>query len=194
MCSPLLIFAKIKCRGVARLFKMRGRQGELRGKGGERPDRDSKWRLSIDLCTKCNFIWGAREEQSFCQRGSHPPPPLATPLTKCTKFHSQNKDIHVSSINTGIYLKYRSTHRLISVLCETDSWVRWCCVAFKHHFQTIKGHWLHSKKHVTLFLGIIWFICWCYGYHNKKYPILHVTTSFSQEQAVNPFHRAFHTH
>ena len=45
-------------RGVARLFKMRGRQGGsgLRGGGA---DWDSKWQLSIDLCTKCNFISGA---------------------------------------------------------------------------------------------------------------------------------------
>ena len=39
---------------------MKGQQGGLRGEqGGERgADRDSKWRLSIDLCTKCNFIGG----------------------------------------------------------------------------------------------------------------------------------------
>ena len=34
------------------------------GKGGVRDEQgaawDPKWRLSIDLCTKCNFIWGAR--------------------------------------------------------------------------------------------------------------------------------------
>ena len=54
-------------RGVARLFKMRGRQG-----GGAHEwaggDWDSKWQLSmIDLCTKCNFILRARGGQSFCQ-------------------------------------------------------------------------------------------------------------------------------
>ena len=60
-------------------FQNRGRQGGLRGEQGA--DWDSKWRLSIYLCTKCNFIWG-QGGQSFCQRGSRPPPPpsLATPL------------------------------------------------------------------------------------------------------------------
>ena len=60
--------------GVARLFKMRGRQGGLRGERGE-ADRDSKWRLSIDLCTKCNFIWGARGGAEFLTRGGGCPPP-----------------------------------------------------------------------------------------------------------------------
>ena len=66
-------------RGVNRLFKIGGGKG---GSGVSRgADWDSKWRLSIYLCTKCNFIWG-QGGQSFCQRGSRPPPPpsLATPL------------------------------------------------------------------------------------------------------------------
>ena len=43
-------------RGLARLFKMWGSKG---GPGVSRGDNwDSKWQLSIDLCTKCNFIWG----------------------------------------------------------------------------------------------------------------------------------------
>ena len=58
-------------RGVARLFKMKGQQGGLRGEqGGERgADRDSKWQLSIDLCTKCNFIWGGQEGSRVSARG-----------------------------------------------------------------------------------------------------------------------------
>ena len=66
-------------RGLARLFKMRGRQGGSRvSRGGA--DWDSKWQLSIDFCTKCNFIWGEEGGQSFCQGGGRPRPPLATPL------------------------------------------------------------------------------------------------------------------
>ena len=59
----------------------RGAQG---GAGGA--DWDSKWQLSIDLCTKYNFIWGKRGGrvsapggQSFCQ-GAVAPHPLTTPL------------------------------------------------------------------------------------------------------------------
>ena len=63
--------------GVVRLFKMRGRQGGLMGVW-EGADWDSKWWLSIDLCTKCNFIWGVRGH-SFCQ-GAVAPCPLAMPL------------------------------------------------------------------------------------------------------------------
>ena len=37
-------------------------------------DWDSKWRLSIDLCTKCNFIWG-REGDRVSDRGRSPPAP-----------------------------------------------------------------------------------------------------------------------
>ena len=59
-------------RGVARLFKMRGRQGGLRGEQGA--DRDSKWRLSIDLCTKCNFIWGGKRGAEFLPEGAVAPP------------------------------------------------------------------------------------------------------------------------
>ena len=68
-------------RGVVRLFKMRGRQGGLRGGGGA--DWDSKWRLSIDLCTKCNLIWEAREGAEFVPGAVEPPLlPLAMPLLK----------------------------------------------------------------------------------------------------------------
>ena len=66
----------IQSGALARLFKMKGRQG---GSGVSRgADWDSKWRLSIDLCTKCNFIWG-REGAEFLPGGGRPPPPLATP-------------------------------------------------------------------------------------------------------------------
>ena len=51
----------------------RGAQGWARG-----ADWDPKWRLSIDLCTKCYFIGGQEGGQSFCQGGWLPPcpPPL----------------------------------------------------------------------------------------------------------------------
>ena len=61
------IFAEIRIRGIARLFKIRGWQvghGEGRGKGkGEGADWDSKLRPSVDPYTKCHFIWGR------CNRG-----------------------------------------------------------------------------------------------------------------------------
>ena len=59
-------------RGVARLFKMRGGKGDSGASGGG-ADWHSKWRLSIDLCTKCNFIggWGGR----VSARGRSPPAP-----------------------------------------------------------------------------------------------------------------------
>ena len=37
-------------------------------------DWDSKWWLSIDLCTKCNFIWG-REGGRVSARGQLPSAP-----------------------------------------------------------------------------------------------------------------------
>ena len=74
------LYAKSKnCIGVARFFKMRGGKGGLRGKQGG--DWDSKCRLSIDLCTKCNFIWG-REGGKVSVRPPLSPPP-ATPLKNC---------------------------------------------------------------------------------------------------------------
>ena len=39
--------------GIARLFKVK-RQGDAG------VDWDSKWRLSIDPCAKCHFIWGRK--------------------------------------------------------------------------------------------------------------------------------------
>ena len=65
-------------RGVARLFKMRGRQGGLRDEQG--CWLGLKWQLSINLCTKCNFIWGAE----FLSGGSHPPPPRYTTALQLT--------------------------------------------------------------------------------------------------------------
>ena len=55
---------------------MRGRQGGLKGEQ-RGADRDSIWRLSIDLCTKCNFIWGARGGggRVSARRGGCPPAP-----------------------------------------------------------------------------------------------------------------------
>ena len=66
-------FLTIYPRGVGRLFKMRGRQGGRTSERGGGADWDSKLQLSIDFCTKCNFIWGARG-------GRRPLLPLATPL------------------------------------------------------------------------------------------------------------------
>ena len=45
-------------------------------------DWDSKWRLSIDLCTKCNFIWGARGGR-VSARGRSPPAPFPLWLRHC---------------------------------------------------------------------------------------------------------------
>ena len=47
----LLLFITV-FRGIARLFKMRGVKG-----GSGRADQESNWRLSIDLSTKCHFIF-----------------------------------------------------------------------------------------------------------------------------------------
>ena len=60
-------------RGVARLFKMRGRQGGAHEWAGG-ADWYSKWWLSMDLCTKCNFIWG-QEGGRVSAGGSCPPAP-----------------------------------------------------------------------------------------------------------------------
>ena len=70
-------------QGRSQTFQNEGAARGAEGWAGG-ADRDSKWRLSIDLCTKCNFIGGAKGGQSFCQRGRSPPcppPPLATPLS-----------------------------------------------------------------------------------------------------------------
>ena len=51
-------------------------EGAARGAQGEQgADCDSKWRLSIDLCTKCNFIEGW-EGDSVSARGAVAPAPL----------------------------------------------------------------------------------------------------------------------
>ena len=55
-----------------KLFKM----GEGQGGAGGGADRDSKWWLSIDHCTKCHFIWGAQGRgQGFWLGGPHHPLP-----------------------------------------------------------------------------------------------------------------------
>ena len=56
---------KVECppRGCSQTFQNEGRQGGPRGERGVGvggADWDSKWWLSIDLCTKCNFIWGGK--------------------------------------------------------------------------------------------------------------------------------------
>ena len=62
-------------QGHSQTFQNEGVARGLRGeRGGGGADWDSKWQLSIDLCTKCNFIWG-QGGQSFFQGGSHPLPP-----------------------------------------------------------------------------------------------------------------------
>ena len=55
----LIIRKLLLFRDIVRLFKMRGRQVGSGVSGGGGADWDSKWWLSTDLCTKCNFIWGA---------------------------------------------------------------------------------------------------------------------------------------
>ena len=53
----------------SQIFKMRGSKG---GSGVGGGDRDSKWRLSIDLCTKCHFIWGSRGDWTSDWGLKHP--------------------------------------------------------------------------------------------------------------------------
>ena len=61
---------------------MRGQQGGLKGERGGGADRDSKWWLSIDLCTKCNYIGGGQ--------GAESPPPSGY-ATEFDCFPGQNK-------------------------------------------------------------------------------------------------------
>ena len=52
-----------------------GRSQTFQNEGAARgADRDSKWRLSIDPCTKFHFIWGAQGGLDFWLGGSSPPP------------------------------------------------------------------------------------------------------------------------
>ena len=53
-------------------FQNEGAARGAQGLAGGGTDWDSKWRLSIDLCTKCNFIWG-REGAEFLPGGGRPP-------------------------------------------------------------------------------------------------------------------------
>ena len=46
-------------------------EGETTGAGA---DRDSNWRLSIDPCRKCHFIWGLRGD-GFLTEGAQAPQP-----------------------------------------------------------------------------------------------------------------------
>ena len=65
-----LLSSFVSSRGVARLFKMRRRQG-----GGGEADRDSGWRLSIVPCTTCHFVWeGSRGWASKWEGSSLPAP------------------------------------------------------------------------------------------------------------------------
>ena len=61
--------------GVASLFKIR----DAKGAGA---DRDSNWRLSIDPCRKCHFIWGLKGD-GFLTEGAQAPsaPPLSDYVT-----------------------------------------------------------------------------------------------------------------
>ena len=43
-------------QGCSYSFQNEGQEGGLRG-----VDQDSKWQLSINPCTMCNFIWGLKE-------------------------------------------------------------------------------------------------------------------------------------
>ena len=73
-------------RGIARLFKMRGQQGGDQGWAGGLIGTQNGG-SPIDLCTKCNFIWGwARGGQSFCQGVVAPLPPW---LCHCTRGQIQ---------------------------------------------------------------------------------------------------------
>ena len=57
--------------GRSQTFQNEGWQGRgLRG-DSEGADCDSKWRLSMDLCTKCDFIWG-QEGGRVSAGDSHP--------------------------------------------------------------------------------------------------------------------------
>ena len=53
--KEIKILVSLIFRGVARLIKMKGQQGECGG-GGALADQDSNWRLSIDPCTKYYVI------------------------------------------------------------------------------------------------------------------------------------------
>ena len=52
MVQGQLVLEHMSSRDIARLFKMRGHQGGLRGG----VDRTSKRQLSIDPCTKCHYM------------------------------------------------------------------------------------------------------------------------------------------
>ena len=105
-CEPLkIIFERVQQYHVytflIRIFRQgrsqtfqNGRAARGGGSGVSRgADWDSKWRLSIDLCTKCNFIGGASGGQSFCQGGGCPLL-LATPLYfEEPSLHPQRKEV-----------------------------------------------------------------------------------------------------
>ena len=64
-------------RGVASLFKItRGGKGGGASEMSRGADRNSKWRLSIDLCTKFHFIWGLKGVAGLLTGGVKPPAPL----------------------------------------------------------------------------------------------------------------------
>ena len=67
--TSILSLMMASYQGRSQIFKMRGRQGGLRG-----AYRDSKWWLSIDPCTKCHFISGAQGglPAGLLTEGAHP--------------------------------------------------------------------------------------------------------------------------
>ena len=114
---------------------------------------DSKWWLSIDLCTNlCNFIWGARGGQSFCQRGRLPPCPprgggkarfnVATPT-----YEARTRPLHVQhtyySFIHSFFILYQynvlvSLEVQISYNNNNDS--------INHNYSNIIRVWLVSTK------------------------------------------------
>ena len=60
-------------QGRSQTFQNEGAARGAEGWAGG-ADRDSKWRLSINLCTKCNFIWGGKRGGRVSARGGGCPP------------------------------------------------------------------------------------------------------------------------
>ena len=120
-------------RGVARLFKMRGRQGGWGVSRGRGADRDSKWRLSIDLCTKCNFIWG-QEGAEFLPGGRTPLVMLCFILLTCYVFCSEK-----NTISLLIHQNYPKDHlRLLHMMCFVEKRTLGTFFHKAHHVQKWK--------------------------------------------------------
>ena len=110
----------------------RGAQGRAWEEG---TDWDSKWRLTIDFCTKCNFIWGSRlgwGRVSARGRSTHAPPghatvctrrPDLTPITHHWWHNVHSQGIHMWMTNDSYMRRWVKSGGGTTIFFGEGSWI-----------------------------------------------------------------------